>query len=137
MTTKIVGEQTLKQAMRRIFADFPELTTDEEIRKIMAHTAMKQTVKAEHGKLFDEVAALLYRHDPEGIYLGGKDEYENEVSTILPCLRDCHSEVDVCKVVQEEFRRWFGNIRPEGDYAKIATELWEFWQKDSRFLPFG
>ena len=118
--------------MRRVFAEFPELTTDAEIEKIMAYDAMRQTVKAEHGQFFDQTSALLYRLDPEGIYLGGKDEYESEVTTILPRLKECHSQADVSRVVQEEFAISFGTVRPEGHYARIAAELWALWESSQR-----
>jgi hypothetical protein len=59
------------------------------------------------------------------------DEYEPEVGTILPRLRDCRSADDVRKVVQEEFVRWFGteNVGTEEHYSTIAGEIWKHWQK--------
>ena len=65
-------------------------------------------LRAEYGRLFDSLAALLYRHDPIGINCeDNADEYELEARTILPKLRSCHSADDVLQVVYAEFVRWF------------------------------
>jgi hypothetical protein len=94
--------------------------------------AERQRLKAEYRELFDEVAELLFRHDPVGInFDDNADEYEPEVGTILPRLRSCQSEDDVRRVVHQEFVRWFDAsiAGSEDHYAKIATEIWERWQK--------
>jgi hypothetical protein len=89
-------------------------------------------MKSEYGQLFDDVAALLFRHDPSSInFETNRDEYEPEVRTILPRLRGCASEEDVCRVVHEEFVRWFSveSVGPQEHYAKISSEIWELWQR--------
>jgi hypothetical protein len=94
--------------------------------------AERKRQKEEYGELFDEVAALLFRHDPVGInFEDNADEYESEVGTILPRLRGCQSADDVRRVVHQEFVRWFDadTAGPEEHYAKISTEIWERWQK--------
>jgi hypothetical protein len=61
----------------------------------------RRRLKSEYGKLFDSAAVLLFRLDPKGInFEENTDEYEAEVETILPRLRDCHSDDDVLQVVQ-------------------------------------
>jgi len=95
----------------------------------------RRRLKAEHRQLYDEVAALLFRHDPEGInFETNTDEYEPEVGTILPRLRSCRSEHDVLQVVHEEFVRWFGadTAGPRERYAKIAAEIWQLWGNSDR-----
>ena len=53
-------------------------------------------VKAKFGPLFDEVSAILFRHDPMHINYGSNtDEYDPEVGTILPRLKQCRSARDV------------------------------------------
>ena len=94
--------------------------------------AERQRLKMEYRELFDEVAALLFRHDPVGInFDDNTDEYEPEVGTILPRLRGCHSAEDVRRVVHQEFTRWVDAdiVGSELHYDKIATEIWERWQK--------
>lgn len=94
----------------------------------------RRRLKAEYGKLYDEVAALLFRHDPEGInFETNTDEYEPEVGTILPRLRNCDSEADALRIVHEEFVRWFGadTAVPRERYAKIAAEIWQVWRKSN------
>jgi len=90
-----------------------------------------------YGELFDEVSALLFRHDPIGInFDDNTDEYDPETRTILPRLHECCSDVDVLKVVLEEFRRWFGDdIRKDrANYRQIAADIWDLW---SRRTPGG
>ncbi len=91
----------------------------------------RRRLRAEYGKLFDSVAALLYRHDPIGInFEDNTDEYETEAGTILPKLTTCHSADDVLQVVHTEFVRWFdrGIAGPPARYREIASELWQLWQ---------
>ncbi len=92
----------------------------------------RRRLKAEYGRLFDSVAALLYRHDPIGINFDeNTDEYEPEAGTILPKLNGCRSEADVLRVVHAEFVRWFdsGTAGPQERYNKIASEIWRLWQE--------
>jgi hypothetical protein len=94
----------------------------------------RRRLKAEYGRLFDSIAALLYKHDPIGISFDfdeNCDEYEPEAGTILPKLHGCRSEADVLKVVHAEFVRWFdsGTAGPQEHYKKIASEIWQLWQE--------
>ena len=86
-----------------------------------------------YGRLFDDVSALLFRHDPIGINFDtNTDEYGPEARTILPRLSECRSEADVLRVVIEEFRRWFGDVREDNvSYAPIASEIWQLWSRQS------
>src|SRR5487761_178959 len=92
----------------------------------------RRRLRAEYGKLFDSMAAILYRHDPIGIAFENPntDEYEPEAETILPKLRSCHSEDDVLQAVHAEFVRWFGSATagPSEHYKKIASEVWQLWR---------
>jgi hypothetical protein len=92
----------------------------------------RRLLKEKYQWLFDDVSSLLFRHDPIGInFETNVDEYEVEVGTILPRLRSCHSEDEVCRVVHEEFVRWFDTdiAGPREHYLKIATEVWALWQR--------
>jgi hypothetical protein len=76
------------------------------------------------------LSELLYRHDPIGLAALGapKDEYESEVSTIIPHLKDATGPDDVRRTVHQEFLRWFGDEQtagPESAYKGIADEIWE------------
>lgn len=90
----------------------------------------RRKLKAIYGDLFVTTAALLFRYDPIGInYDTNDDEYEPEVGTILPRLKGCQSESDVCRIVHEEFERWFGvDAGTQERYKLIAKELWQLWQ---------
>lgn len=95
-------------------------------------TEERRRLKAEYGKLFDSVSALIFKADPIGIAFDNEnpDEYDPEAGTIIPRLKDCKSEEDVLRVVHEEFSRWFDaeNAGLLEDYRKIAKDLWSLWQ---------
>jgi hypothetical protein len=62
------------------------------------------------------------------------DEYDPEVGTILPRLRDCRSPEQVRRVTYEEFLRWFGGgVGDEQKYGAIAQEIWDAWRKSPLF----
>jgi len=91
----------------------------------------RRLLRAEYGKLFDAMAALLYRHDPIGInFEHNTDEYESEAGTMLPRLHSCHSADDVLQVVHAEFVCWFDFdiAGPPERYKEIALEVWQLWQ---------
>jgi hypothetical protein len=101
----------------------------------------RRKLKAEYGKLFDSVSALLFRFDPAGINFEiNPDEYQIEAGTILPRLRHCQSADDVLQVVHEEFIRWFNPVTagPKESHVQIASEVWQLWQeylRDSKLAP--
>jgi hypothetical protein len=88
------------------------------------------TSRLQYQSLHRGLTALLYRHDPIGLAAAGapKDEYEPEVSTIIPRLKDADSAEDVRRIVHQEFLHWFdgeGTAGPESAYSGIAKEIWE------------
>jgi hypothetical protein len=90
----------------------------------------RRRLRGEYDRLFDSIAALLYRNDPIGINCeDNADEYEPEAETILPRLRSCHSANDALHVVHEEFVRWFDSdtAGPPDHYKKVASEVWQLW----------
>ena len=89
-------------------------------------------MKAEYGRLFDEVAAICFRHDPMYInFEVNSNEYEPEVGTILPRLKTCESVDDAVKVVHEEFQNWFGadSTGPREEYRALTEEIWRAWNQ--------
>jgi hypothetical protein len=87
-----------------------------------------QLLKAAYGSLYAAVSRLLREADPVSLIAIGApdDEYDPEVSTILPRLREARAAVDVQRIVHEEFVRWFGAdlIGPLTDYAEVAEKIW-------------
>ena len=77
------------------------------------------------------VEDVLRRHDPiELISIGApRDEYDPEVGTILPRLKEASSARDVQHVLHEEFTKWFSAemAGPNESYAAAAQELWQGW----------
>jgi hypothetical protein len=57
------------------------------------------------------------------------DEYDPEISTILPRLRAASAAVDVQRIVHEELVRWFGAelVGPLTEYGEIAEKIWGAW----------
>ena len=91
----------------------------------------REQMKKEYGDLFRAVSAVLFETDPMSIAgADNTDEYEPEVSTVLPRLKECHSEDDVHRVLLEEFTEWFGsrNVGPGKLYVEPAAQIWRLWQ---------
>ena len=91
--------------------------------------APKLTTKQQYLNLHRSLSELLYRHDPVGLAAAGapKDEYEAEVSTIIPLLENANCPEDVRRLVHQEFLKWFGTedtTGPESAYDRIAGEMW-------------
>ena len=91
----------------------------------------RQSLKAAYGSLYSEVSRLLREADPIGLIAMGApaDEYDPEVSTILPRLREARAAVGVQRIVHEEIVRWFGAdlVGPLTDYAEVAEKIWGTW----------
>jgi len=98
----------------------------------------RRRLRAAFGELYDDVAELLFRHDPIGInFENNSDEYEPEVGTILPKLRTCQSASDVLQIVHEEFVRWFdpATAGPKERYVELSAEIWQLWQSYRLLSP--
>jgi hypothetical protein len=91
---------------------------------------LKLTSRLQYKNLHSGLTALLYRHDPISLAAAGapKDEYEPEVSTIIPRLKNANSAEDVRRIVHEEFLHWFDGEKtagPESAYTAIAQDIWD------------
>ena len=106
---------------------------EDEIRELQK---ARKRLTREYRRLFNELAAILARHDPIGIIYGDQNpnEYEAEVGTIMPRLRGANSLDDCRCIIHEEFTRWFspGIAGPQSKYAQIAEEFWGAWQSMPR-----
>jgi len=92
----------------------------------------QRIIRNAYKELFEEVSAILFRHDPIEINFGSNtDEYDPEAGTIIPRLRDAGSEDDILDIVHEEFVRWFGSdITGERDaYQSIAADIMAAWKR--------
>ena len=95
----------------------------EEIR---SHNDDRKRLSGAYKQLFDEVSAILFRHDPIGVnYEENTDEYEAEAGTILARLRADMTPEDATSIVHEEFVRWFSraDAGPKEKYSLIAAEI--------------
>jgi hypothetical protein len=90
-----------------------------------------QSLTVAYGSVYADVSRLLREADLIGLIAIGApaDEYDPEVSTILPRLREAKAAVDVQRIVHEEFVQWFGAdlIGPLADYAEVAAKIWGTW----------
>jgi hypothetical protein len=92
----------------------------------------RAALRERYGSLYDELQALLFRHDPIGINRGtNTDEYDPEVRAILPRLESCSSAADVARVAHEELIRPFDATiaGSRARYERLAPELWELWRR--------
>jgi len=98
--------------------------------------AQRQTsLKEAHGELYTHVSRLVREVDPIGLIAIGApmDEYDVEVSTILPRLREATSARDVQRTIHEEFVHWFGAeiAGPPEIYATVSEEIWKTWHESA------
>jgi hypothetical protein len=58
------------------------------------------------------------------------DEYDAEVSTILPRVAAAESVEEATVIVHEEFSRWFGAdiAGPVSNYTAAGKAVWEAWR---------
>lgn len=87
-------------------------------------------LKATYGPLYDRLVTILFEADLAGISQFAEDEYEPEVTTILPRLPQATCEADVERIIREEFARWFSPSITEHvpeRFAWAARQMWQAW----------
>lgn len=100
----------------------PVMTGEEETRWI------RDELLRRHGVAGQRLNDILFDEDPALVnFEVNIDEYEPEVRTILPRLRDCRSSEEVEQVLREELQRWFGYdaLVSTAKYQKIAQRVWD------------
>ncbi len=101
----------------------------------MSRADRQAALKGAYGALYSEVSRLVRAGDPVHLIAIGApdDEYDPEVSTILPRLREATSRNDVHRIVHEEFVRWFGAdiAGPSETYTAVSEEIWNVWQQSA------
>ena len=66
-------------------------------------------LKLQYKNLYKDIESILFKHDLMGInFEDNTDEYDPEVGTILPRLKEAKNIEDVSNIIYEEFERWFG-----------------------------
>lgn len=84
----------------------------------------------DRGDLVARLEELLFRHDPTSLDFGNNtDEYRSEADTIAARLPEATTELDVRRIVHEEFVHWFDPdiAGPPERYDDIAREIWQVW----------
>ncbi len=102
---------------------------------------MSRSKSLAYQRLFEDVRAVLNRHDPMALIEFGapENEYDLEVETILPRLKTASGPKDVQAIVTSEIDNWFGEgMRPpEPITAAVAIDIWAVWERfrDSSASP--
>ena len=90
----------------------------------------REKLRATYGALFDDVAQILFLHDPAEINCGANsDEYEHEVGTILPRLHACSHADGARRIVIEELTRWFSGCFDTLRASSAAADIWRAWER--------
>jgi hypothetical protein len=97
----------------------------------MDHRAhVKAHLRATYGTLYDRLIQILYIADLAVISYFARDEYEPEVTTILPRLPEATCEAEVERIIREEFAYWFydgiNDLDPER-FTWAARMIWQMW----------
>jgi hypothetical protein len=89
----------------------------------------RQALKKKYQVLRKIVDSAIRHDDPMGLLEMGSpsDEYDPEVGSILPRLKEAETEDQLCSIVHEEFLHWFGDptAGPKEAYRAIAQEIWK------------
>ena len=84
--------------------------------------------KRQFKTLRQRVAAILIEEDPIGLTAMGSpsDEYDAEVGTILPRVKEASSVDGLRRIIHQEFVHWFGAemAGPEARYEVAASRIW-------------
>lgn len=91
----------------------------------------RSAIQLQYGDLYDILLEIFFRHDPLGINFGGNtDEYDPEVRTIIPRIAEADSPATLCRIIHQEFARWFGRSGTGDveDYQALAQEVWQTWR---------
>ncbi len=85
-------------------------------------------------KLCETVSDLIRQDDPLELVAMGfpKNEYDVEVTRILPRLKNAKGAEDVRSIIHEEFVHWFADSAgPPERYDALGEQIWDAW-KDFR-----
>lgn len=105
----------------------------------MSRADRQAALKAAYGALYSHVSRLVREGDPLHLIAIGApdDEYDPEISTILPRLREATCRNDVHRIVHEEFAHWFGAdiAGPPETYSAVSEAIWSVWQQSAAVSP--
>jgi hypothetical protein len=80
-----------------------------------------------------ELSAVLYEHDPLGVYGAPDDEYDMEATTLLPALKEATGPEDAEEVIRRMFDfDWKDD--PRAAYADCAKDVWRVWSRFQEVL---
>ena len=101
----------------------------------MSRADRRALLKQAYRELYAEVSRLVREADPIRLIAIGApdDEYDVEVSTILPRLHEATSASDVHRIVYEEFVHWFDAdiAGPPEIYVAVSEEIWNTCQRSA------
>ncbi|GHO56713.1 hypothetical protein [Ktedonobacter robiniae] len=114
------------------------------VRGLPPLSQRRQLLQTEYSWLYSSLMHILFDADPIGLSFGltfdeNPDEYESELTTILPRLQEAQSSTDVRRIVYEEFDHWFGDAltsrcqrlpqRMQACFDALAETIWKEWQR--------
>jgi hypothetical protein len=86
-------------------------------------------LKQQYRELFEAVSSALHESDPMGLIKLGcpSDEYEPEVGTVLPRLKDAQNANDVQRILHQGFSA--DDTGPLENYHAASIAVWHAWQR--------
>ena len=89
---------------------------------------MRDELMRRYGVAGQRLTDILFDEDPALVnYEVNIAEYEPEVRTILPRLRNCRSSEEVEQILREELWTWFGYhaLVSTAKYQSMAQRVWD------------
>lgn len=86
--------------------------------------------RAAYPQLFNAIRAVIYRHDPSGLFALGapKDEHDDDVHRIISRLQHVDSPDAVPEILDDVMGYWFEENPDPKDFARaMAPPIWDAW----------
>lgn len=96
-----------------------------------ATAQLRDRLRADYQSARTDLLRILGASDPMGIGSEEPEEYDLEVSLILPRLRKASSPADVGPILHEVFTHCFGAPPAEdiARYDSMSAAVWDAWQR--------
>lgn len=90
--------------------------------------SFEEKVTEAYRQAHSQLSAVLYEHDPLGVYGAPDDEYEIEATRLLVALKEASGVSDA----EQALRRMLESdwqVHPDSMFAACAKDVWAVWSR--------